>query len=115
MKKIVLILMLLCCSFLYAQTRTYSVTDGINVCFSEKDCKLYYSYKTRNIYAILPYESSYVMKLRDIQNERVYEYFIFKGFTFYTCRLISDVYKYYKCTVIDTKPNEFTVEMEEIN
>lgn len=113
MKKIALILMLLCCSFLYAQTRTYSVTDGINICLLEKTYHAYYN--TRNIYAILPYEDGYIVKLRDIQNERVYEYYIYKGFVFYTYRLISDEYKYYKCTVIDTKPNEFTVEMEEIN
>ena len=109
MKKLFLILMLLCCGFLYAETKTFRVNYTYRIGnvkgISES------SYPVWFITAILPYENGYILKMSKLSDEnRNVEYFITKGFFFYSYNDKGHC----KCTVIDIKPNEFTVEMEEI-
>lgn len=109
MKKLFLVLMLICCSSLYAKTKTFVTNGG------------YYmgDYKTRSgssyamwvITAILPYENGYVMKISKLHDDRKIEYFITKGFYFY----VGEEGKAYKCVIADIQPNLFTAELEEVS
>lgn len=117
MKKLILILLLLSCGLLYAETRTYHVEDNVFVNFQKEKRAL--SYSTKTIISILPYEKGYVLKWVS-DKDMCTEYFITNGFTFYTHDYVCEPYKdsewcyiFYECKVIDIKPNEFTVDMKE--
>jgi hypothetical protein len=104
-----LALALLCCSYLYAETITFEIGDNPRIDFVDEFSG--FNFPCRQITAILPYENGYVVKL--LNKDITQEYFVVKGFSFYTCVVTDDVY-IYKNTVIDIKPNKFTVESEEI-
>lgn len=115
MKKVILVLMFLCCSFLYAETEVAKVNSWYGISFQEKLEKIYYD--PFYITSILPYQNGYVMKLQNEEDGRIFEYFITEGFIFYIAKPsnVSITGKIiYKCKIINIKPNEFTFEKEEI-
>ena len=117
MKKIVLVLMLLCCSFLYAENKTFKVNHYYDISFEEETSEeRYTNYFVR---AILPYDYGYIVKLFNTKTKIDIEYLVARGTSFY---YLEREYNYkpsslfdvvfYKCTVIDTKPNKFIVSTQ---
>ena len=119
MKRLFFILVLMCCGFIYAETETYSVDSTIDFTVKKSNFFKDYSFASKTILAVLPYESGFVLKLQSKDNV-VSEYYIYKGFLFYTYSSKydtvqkKDIYTYYECKIIDIKPNEFTVDIKEL-
>ncbi len=120
MKKLFIILILMYCGFLYAETKTFRVEDYIEFAF-ERPVELVLSsgFYSKRINAIIPYNQDYIMKWSD-KNLLLSEIYIHKGFVFFTClkeyneTYRKDIYTYYECRITDIKPNEFTVDMKEL-
>lgn len=117
MKKLFSVLLLLSCGLLYAETRTYKVDSPFDYTLEKKYAQDNFYFTSRIVQAVLPYSNEYVLKLRDKDNLSV-EYYIYKGFIFYTysfkydTKQKKDVFTFYECKIIDIKPNEFTVDMK---
>ena len=121
MKKLILFLLLLSCGFLYAETRTYVTGDSLErFCFnkSEKWTMMDYDF-SKDIFAVLPYEGGCLLKLSH-KDTVTSERYIYKGLKFYTLTDTLDketrktTLHYHECTIIDIKPNEFTVDIKEV-
>lgn len=109
MKRLFLVLAIFCCSFLYAET--YSIRD--KMLFNTKESLNLFDYSSSHITSILPYQNGYVVKLEDSKIGNI-DFYITKGTVFYIAITVDWDVTYYKCTVTDIKPNEFTVKREEI-
>lgn len=109
MKKIMLALALLCCSYLYAETK--SLTPEGSIYFSEAEPDSTSSYYYVYITAILPYQDGCILKYTNKSGYCI-ERFITKGYIYYTYKTYHGVTSYYKNIVIDIKPNELIVEKE---
>jgi len=120
MKKLVLFLLLLSCGLLYAETRTYFTGDSLNR-FNFKKPEKWSAMDSfsSDIFAVLPYEGSYLLKL-SCKGTVTSERYIYKGLKFYilTDTLDKETYittlHYHECTITDIKPNEFTVDIKEV-
>ena len=104
--------MLLCCSTLYAEEKeeykSYKVGTSIYISLDEYDYDLPdYDYKF--IRAVLPYQDGYLLKL-ETKDRGINELFVKKGFSFYSCKRLIKEASFYKCEIIDIKPNEFTIQ-----
>ena len=110
MKRFLIAIAVLCCSFLYAET--YNIYDELFFC--QKESVNFLDYDSERILSILPYQNGSVVKMQDSQNNHI-EFFITKGTVFYIAVATVDWnITYYKCTVTDIKPNELIINKTEI-
>ena len=114
MKRLFLILMLTCCGFLYAETKTYKTGSMINFSMTEPNIEHSLELPQYKINAVIPYENGYLLKYIGKKDNCYYEIFITKGFTFYSYSYPEKNIVYYECKVIDVNPNEFTVDVKEM-
>ena len=113
MKRLFLILLLLCCGFIYAEQKSYKVTDGFY--FSLDEPRKDYQVKMDVIKAVYPYESAYIIKTSN------YEFYIdftglYPSLTFYVIEQTKKdklpVWAVYKCYITNIYPNGFDVERD---
>lgn len=110
MKKIFIVLMLLCSPLFAEEFRT-----GHYVSFSMEQTTNTNYFNTVCIAAVLPYENGYLVRFAE--KTETLELYVTKGFEFYTRHVVSDgedvYYVFEKHTVTDISPNKFTTKTVE--
>ena len=108
MKRLFLILLLLSCGFLYAETKTFYVSDYILFSKDEPDEVLV----PKTIKAILPYSDNvYVTKLDDLEIVIDKQFLFYVQFYRFDKEKLDPVYDVYQCNFESAGPNYFKINL----
>lgn len=110
MKKLILILMLLCCGFLYAETETFYTGDTIAFSLKKDDVSSLFALPHQTIVSIIPYKEGFILKTK--KEEDYLEYYITEqdSMYLYKLNLKNRQYERYRFTFEKITPNKFTIE-----